>query len=169
MDTVVKVQLKPERERSAQDYVQMLRVGFESAADFDDLEFAFDAGGMIRGAMNEGKATPLNIRITGKNLDKAHEVAEAMQHEVRSIKGVVDCRIVQRLNYPQYVVEVDRSKAADLGLSQMDVMKNLVAALNSSIQFNKRNFWIDTITHNQYFVGVQYPVESIESIDTYMK
>ena len=45
-------------------------------------------------------------------------------------------------------------------------MQNLVAALNSSIQFNKKNFWIDPITHNQYYVGVQYPEADIQSIET---
>src|SRR5207302_1304708 len=45
-------------------------------------------------------------------------------------------------------------------------MRNLVAALNSSIQFNKKNFWIDPVSHNQYYVGVQYPEEEIQSIDT---
>ena len=45
-------------------------------------------------------------------------------------------------------------------------MRNVVAAVNSSIQFNKRNFWIDPVSHNQYYVGVQYPEEEIESIDT---
>ena len=45
-------------------------------------------------------------------------------------------------------------------------MKNVVAALNSSIQFNKKNFWIDPVSHNQYFVGVQYPEEDIDSVDT---
>src|SRR5262249_44198854 len=123
-------------------------------------------GGMIRGAMNEGKSTPLNVRITGKDMRKAHDIAEAIQREVTQVKGVVDCRILQRLNYPEYVIDVDRAKAADLGLSQTDVMMNLVAALNSSIQFNKKNFWIDPVSHNQYFVGVQYPEENIASIDT---
>ena len=61
---------------------------------------------------------------------------------------------------------MDRTKAADLGLNQDDVMKNVVAALNSSIQFNKRNFWIDPISQNQYYVGVQYPEKDIKSIDT---
>ena len=45
-------------------------------------------------------------------------------------------------------------------------MKNVVAALNSSIQFNKKNFWIDPVSHNQYFVGVQYPEEDIDSVET---
>jgi multidrug efflux pump subunit AcrB len=168
MDAVVKVQLIPERHRSAQDYVQMLREGFAHDAEFAELEFAFDAGGMIRGAMNEGKSTPINIRITAKDLEKAHQVAEAIQREVRHVNGVVDCRILQRLNYPEYIIDVDRAKAADLGLNQTEVMQNLVAALNSSIQFNKRNFWIDPVSHNQYYVGVQYPEEDIQSIETLM-
>jgi multidrug efflux pump subunit AcrB len=166
MDAVVKVQLTHERHHSAQEYVQTLRQGFANNPTFGDLEFAFDAGGMIRGAMNEGKSTPINIRIAGKNQAKANQVAEAIRREVVKINGVVDCRILQRLDYPEYFVEVDQAKASDLGLSQMDVMRNLVAALNSSIQYNKRNFWIDPVSHNQYFVGVQYPEENIESVDT---
>ena len=166
MDALLKVQLKHDRRRSAQEYVQMLREGFAGSPSFDDLEFAFDAGGMIRSAMNEGKSTPINIRITGKNLETAHKVAEAIQREVVKVNGVVDCRILQRLDYPQYKIVVDRAKAADLGLTQTDVMENLVAALNCSIQFNKKNFWIDPVSHNQYYVGVQYPEEDIASVDT---
>ena len=143
-----------------------MRQGFAATSQFDGLEFAFDAGGMIRGAMNEGKATPINIQITAKSLKKAHQVADSLRAKVKEVNGVVDCRILQRLDYPQYVVEVDQAKASSMGLSQMDVMQNLVAALNSSIQFNKRNFWIDPVSHNQYFVGVQYPEEDIKSIDT---
>ena len=121
---------------------------------------------MIRAAMNEGKSTPINVRITGKNLEQARTIAEAIRRKVGQIDGVVDARIIQRLDYPEYVIDVDRAKAADLGLTQDDVMKNVVAALNSSIQFNKKNFWIDPVSNNQYFVGVQYPEEDINSIET---
>ncbi len=168
MDAVLKVQLRHEREHSAQEYVEMLRRRFAGDPAFGDLEFAFDAGGMIRGAMNEGKSTPINVRITGKNQEKAYHIAAAIRREVQKVNGVVDCRILQRLDYPEYIVEVDQAKAAALNLTQMDVMKNLVAAMNSSIQFNKRNFWIDPVSHNQYYVGVQYPEENIRSIDTLM-
>ena len=166
MDSVVKVQLYPERTHSAQEYVVKLRNGFASDSRFEGLEFSFDAGGMIRSAMNEGKSTPINIQITAKELDKAHEVAARMMAKITKIDGVVDCRILQRLDYPEYVIDIDQVKASILGLTQMDVMQNLVSALNSSIQFNKRNFWIDPVSHNQYFVGVQYPEENIRSIDT---
>ncbi|HEV3022798.1 MAG TPA: efflux RND transporter permease subunit, partial [Pirellulales bacterium] len=165
MDTIMKVQLAHQREKSAQEYVRELRHAF-GKPEFDDLEFAFDAGGMIRGAMNEGKSTPINIRIEAKQLDVARQVAEKIKEKVVDIDGVVDCRIMQRLDYPQYRIDVRRDMAANAGLTQTDVMKNVVAALNSSIQFNKHNFWIDPKTHNQYFVGVQYPETDIKSIDT---
>ena len=64
------------------------------------------------------------------------------------------------------MIKVDRAKAAELGLTQEDVMRNVVAAFNSSIQFNKHNFWIDPKSKNQYFVGVQYSEKDIKSIET---
>jgi multidrug efflux pump subunit AcrB len=166
MDAVVKVQLTEHRTRSAQEYVHVLRLAAAEDSRFRDLDFGFDAGGLIRGAMNEGKSTPINVRVTGKDQRAARAIAEQIRVRCARINGVVDARIIQRLDYPEYVIDVDRAKAADLGLSQEDVMKNVVAAFNSSIQFNKKNFWIDPIGGNQYFVGVQYPEDKIKSIDT---
>ncbi|MFO0937765.1 MAG: efflux RND transporter permease subunit [Gemmataceae bacterium] len=192
MDAVLKVQLIPERKQSAQQAVQNLRRGFATDPEFQtilddvhrkrlvrkelptgtprfintDLEFAFDAGGMIRSAMNEGKSTPINIRITTKDIVKARKIADRILNEVRAVPGVVDARIMQRLDYPQYVIDVDQAKASNLGLTQMDVMRNVVSAFNSSVQFNKHNFWIDPKSHNQYYVGVQYPEEDITSFET---
>lgn len=164
MDAVVKVQLEAEREHSAQEYVHLLRENLND--EFPDLKFAFDAGGMIRGAMNEGKSTPLNVRLVGKDMATTRAVAYAIQQKVELIPGVVDARIVQRLDYPEFMIDIDRAKAAYLGLTQADVIQNVVAAINSSIQFNKKNFWIDPVSHNQYFVGVQYLEADIRSIET---
>jgi len=166
MDAVVKVQLTEHRHHSAQEYVHLLRTELNNDTSFADLEFAFDAGGMIRSAMNEGKATPINIRITTKNTVQGRQIAEDMQRRLARVPGVVDARIVQRLDYPEYIIDVDRFKAADLGLNQTEVMRNVVAALNSSIQYHKKNFWIDPVSKNQYFVGVQYFEEDIDSVET---
>jgi len=192
MDAVVKVQLIPERTRSAQEHVAQLRDGFATDPEFEqflhtayerkraakelpegiiafsriNMEFAFDAGGLIRSAMNEGKSTPINVKVTGKDLSKARRVAERILADVRDIDGVVDARIIQRLDYPLYIIDVDRAKAASLGLNQMEVMRNVVAAFNSSVQFNKKNFWIDPVSHNQYYVGVQYPEKDITTLET---
>lgn len=166
MDAVVKVQLKEHRGKSAQEYVHLVRTAAAKDPRFRTMDFSFDAGGMVRSAMNEGKSTPINIRVTGKNQRVARVIAERIRARAARIDGVVDARITQRLDYPEYVIDVKRAKAADLGLTQEDVMKNVVAALNSSIQFNKKNFWIDPVGGNQYFVGVQYPEKDIKSIET---
>ncbi|WP_397571574.1 efflux RND transporter permease subunit [Schlesneria sp. T3-172] len=166
MDALVKVQLNQHHKHTAQHYVRELRHAFATHAEFAQLEFSFDAGGMVRSALNEGKSTPINIQVTGKNQQLTNEVAQQIRREIAEVPGVVDARIIQRLNYPQLTISVDRSKAAALGLTQQDVMKNVVAACNSSIAFNKRNFWIDPVSRNQYYVGVQYPEDDIKSIDT---
>jgi multidrug efflux pump subunit AcrB len=166
MDAVVKIQLSEERSKSAQEYVHILRKAFARDTSFGDLEFAFDAGGMVRSAMNEGRSTPVSIRVTGKDQKVADKIAQAIKVEVEKIDGVVDARVIQRQNYPEYLINVDRAKAAELGLSQERIMKSVVAAFNSSIQFNKHNFWIDPKNKNQYFVGVQYYEEDIKSIET---
>jgi multidrug efflux pump subunit AcrB len=166
MDAVVKIQLQAERHHSAQEYVHTLRTAFASDSRFGDLEFAFDAGGMVRSAMNEGKSTPISIRVTGKNTDTGQKIAQAIKLKVMQIDGVVDARVIQRNDYPQYLLTINRLKAADAGLTQSDIMQNVVAAFNSSIQFNKHNFWIDPVSKNQYFVGVQYWEKDILSLET---
>jgi multidrug efflux pump subunit AcrB len=116
--------------------------------------------------MNEGKSSPINVRLSAKNMPQARAIAESIKQEVVRIDGVVDARIIQRLDYPEYIIDVNRAKVADLKLNQTEVMKNVVAALNSSIQFHKKNFWIDPVSKNQYFVGVQYFEEDIDSVET---
>ncbi|HEX3728127.1 MAG TPA: efflux RND transporter permease subunit, partial [Pirellulales bacterium] len=166
MDAVVRVQLREHRSHSAQEYVDMLREGLAASHKFPDLQFSFDAGGMVRGALNEGKSSPLTVRVVGKNARVCYQIADSVKREITGINGVVDARIIQRMDYPQFVINVDRKKTAVLGLTQADVMRNVVAACNSSVSYNKTNFWIDPASHNQYFVGVQYPEDDIKSIDT---
>jgi multidrug efflux pump subunit AcrB len=162
-DAVVKVQLRSGHEGSSQQYIHALRAGLAADRRFKDMDFSFDAGGLVRSALNEGKSTPINIQLTGKEQGLLARVAEKIKNDVARIDGVVDARVMQKLDSPELTLEIDRAKAAELGLSQDDVMKNVIAATNSSITYNKRNFWIDPVTSNQYYVGVQYPENKINN------
>src|SRR3954471_141654 len=93
MDAVIKVQLSEHRSRSAQEYVHLVRTGLAKDPRFRGMDFGFDAGGLVRGAMNEGKSTPINIRVTGKNQRTARATAEQIRARVVRIDGVVDARI----------------------------------------------------------------------------
>jgi multidrug efflux pump subunit AcrB len=165
MDAIVRVQLTEKRHAGAYEATERLRSAFNNEPRFADLEFAFNAGGLILSALNQGKTAPINVRVTGLALEQSHKIAELIRRQVANIPGVVDARILQRLDYPEYIIEVDRAKAADLGLTQDEVMKNVIGSFNSSIQYNKKNFWIDRQNGNNYFVGVQYPLDSIKSLE----
>lgn len=164
-DAVLKVQLTEHRSKTAQQYaIELRRVLNEK---FPGIEFAFNTGGLVSAALNYGALSPINIQIAGKKTTEARKLAREILQAASEVPGAADVRIVQRFDYPQLYIEVDRSKAADLGLSQQDVIRNVVTCLNSSIQFS-RNFWIDPVSGNQYWVGVQYREEAVDSIDDLM-
>jgi multidrug efflux pump subunit AcrB len=165
MDSVVHVQLTPERKKSAQEYIRILREAFKKDPRLTKMDFSFDAGGIIRGALNEGKSSPINIQVVGKNQTVLFDIADAIRRDVNGVDGIKDARVLQRLDGPALVIDVDRTKASGLGLAQEAIMRNVIAATNSSITYNKKNFWIDPLTHNQYYVGVQYHETEIDKID----
>jgi multidrug efflux pump subunit AcrB len=164
MDAVVKVQLTPERHRSSQEYIRELRAGFAQNSRFDALEFSFESGGLVRSALNEGRASPINIQLRGKNRDFLFGLADRIKKTVAGVDGIVDARVLQRPDAPELDIDVNRDKAMRLGLTQDDIMKSVIAATNSSITYNKTNFWIDPRTTNQYYVGVQYPEARFQTL-----
>lgn len=165
MDALLKVQLSSERTRTSQEYIRRLRRGLTRNPEFSGLEFSFDSGGLIRGALNEGKSSPINIQLVGKNQHVLFGLADKILAAVKNVPGIVDARVLEKPDAPELVIEVDKSKAQDLGLSQADIMKNVIAATNSSVMYNKHSFWIDPKSGNQYFVGVQYPDQDFQTID----
>jgi multidrug efflux pump subunit AcrB len=162
-DAFVLVQLSEGHERSTFDYVDELRETLP--ARFPGIEFNFDTGGMMTAALNGGLPSPINIQVEGNHLDAAHEIAQKIKRFAETVPGAVDVRIQQRLDAPEIKVDVDRVKAAQVGLTQEGIVKNIVTALNSSINFAP-SFWIDERNGNHYFIGAQYREEDIESLET---
>jgi len=162
-DAFILVQLAEHHGRSTFDYVDELRKRLPQ--QFPGTEFSFDTGGMLSAALNGGLPSPINIQIEGNKLETAHEIAEKIKRYAETVPGAVDVRIQQRLDAPQINIDVDRVKAAQVGLTQEEVVKNIVTALNSSINFAP-SFWIDEKNGNHYFIGAQYRESDIQSINT---
>jgi multidrug efflux pump subunit AcrB len=155
-DVIVRIQLSEERRKSAQEYAVDLRHKLADDPRFNDIRVSFDTGGLVSNALNSGASSPIDIQVTGGSRQGCMELAKQVRNRISTIKGVVDARVLQRLDAPYLFINVNRAKAAELGLSPADVINQAVAAMNSSISIN-RNFWVDTKTGNQYFVAVQYP------------
>jgi multidrug efflux pump subunit AcrB len=167
-DAVIRVQLEEKRQASAQEYAKIIRDRFAEEqlkeGHFADLRVSFNTGGMVSTALNNGAASPIDIQIEGGKPEEAQKVARAIRNRVRSIRGVADARVLQRLDAPYLVIDVNRQKAAAVGLMPKEVIGQAVAALNSSISLD-RNFWIDVKSGNQYFVAVQYPENPDMKVD----
>src|SRR5947199_269757 len=162
-DAFILVQLAEHHGPSTFDYVDELRKRLPQ--QFPGTEFSFDTGGMLSAALSGGLPSPINIQIEANKLETAHDIAEKIKTTAESVPGAVDVRIQQRLDAPQINIDVDRVKAAQVGLTQEEIVKNVVTALNSSINFAP-SFWIDEKNGNHYFIGAQYRENDIMSINT---
>ncbi|MBV9122925.1 MAG: efflux RND transporter permease subunit, partial [Planctomycetes bacterium] len=165
-DAVIRLQLNDQRRLSAQEYAIQLRQWIADDARFKDLRVSFDTGGMVSTALNYGASSPIDLQIRGGTAQQAMALAQEIRNRVTprevngqlvsGVRGAADVHVAQRLDAPYLILEVNRQKAAAMGLSAQDVILQVVAAMNSSVSIS-RNFWIDPKSGNQYFVAVQYP------------
>ncbi|CAN5298156.1 efflux RND transporter permease subunit [soil metagenome] len=153
-DAFIGVQLKQGHARRTEDYVKVLRERLHM--DFPGVELSFNTGGMVTAALNEGKPAPIDVQIKGDKLDVLIGLAERVRDTLSLISSTRDVRVLQRIDQPTKNIDLDRIKAAELGVEPVDAIKNIVSALNSSATFDKA-FWIDEKNGNHYFVGVAYP------------
>ncbi len=162
MDAFVLVQLKEAR-RDVFELVQKLRAGLREK--FPGVEFAFDTGGLLTAALNFGEPAPLHFQVLGSNLAILEELGRRVARRIGEVPGIEDVRLLERHDYPALEVRIDRTKAALLGLGVDEILRNLVTATNSSINFEPA-FWIDERNGNHYFLGAQYPERDHVSVDT---
>jgi multidrug efflux pump subunit AcrB len=167
-DAAVKVQLTDVRSRTCQEYASLLRRRFatlqEVDPDFTALRISFDTGGMVSSALNYGASSPLEVQVSAKSIQQANAVAKEIRDRASTVRGAVDVRILQRFDYPQMLIEIDRRKAHLHGLDVPEVFQTVTTVLNSSVTVD-RNFWLDPANGNQYWVGVQYAEKSEQQLE----
>lgn len=159
-DATLAIQLQEGYQIPTARYVKRLRVKLKE--QFPGVQFIFNTGGIVTAALNFGLPSPLDIQIIGNDLHKARELAVQVRDIVQKVAGTDDVRIQQRYDHPEIKVNIDRTKAAQLGINAETVVKNTVTALNSSVNF-KPSFWIDEKNGNHYFVGVTYPESALNN------
>jgi multidrug efflux pump subunit AcrB len=98
---------------------------------------------------------PIDVQVSSRHLRVAYHVAQDLAGRIRGLKGVGNVYIPQDMNYPALRLNIDRVHAAELGLSQKDVVENVITALNSNIMIAP-NYWVDYESGNDYFLTAQY-------------
>jgi multidrug efflux pump subunit AcrB len=119
---------------------------------------------MIGQILNFGLPSPIDVQIVGFNSQGNREFANQLLQKLRSVPGLVDLHIHQAGDYPQFNVDVDRSKAQLVGLTEQDVASNLLVSLSGSFQTSP-SFWIDPKSGTQYQVAAQTPQFQLQNLN----
>ncbi|HEY7962855.1 MAG TPA: efflux RND transporter permease subunit [Steroidobacteraceae bacterium] len=143
------------------DYVQKLRARL--TALYPATSFAFLPADIVSQILNFGLPSPLDVQVSGFNIDANRAYANDLLRRMHTIPGLVDLRIQQDFDYPTLNVAVDRSKAALLGLSETDVASDLLVSLSGSSQ-TTLSFWIDPKSGSQYNIVAQTPQFRLASL-----
>ena len=160
-DADIFVNLK-EGHRPTAGYVRELRKRL--SADFPSTTFSFLPADMITQILNFGLPSPIDVQIVGFNVPANRAFANALLQRLHSVPGVVDLHIHQTGDYPQFNVDVDRTKAQLVGLTEQAVASNMLVSLSGSFQTSP-SFWVDPKSGTQYQVATQTPQFRLESLN----
>jgi multidrug efflux pump subunit AcrB len=149
----VQVQLNDSHHLSSFEYMD--RVQEKMAKQFPDVRTFFSSGSMVDAILNTGKAAPIDVQVSSPNLEEIHGIGENLAAQIRQIHGVGQVYVPQDMNYPALRLDVDRVHAGELGLSQKDVVDNVITALNSNYMIAP-NYWVDRKSGNDYYLTVQF-------------
>ncbi len=158
------LQINMTKERSMTMYQAMDKIRQESARELPEVSTFFLSGGLSDAILNQGLPAPIDVQVMGSNLEKTSKIARDLAEKFRNIRGVNDVYIPQDVDYPALKLNVDRSKAALLGLTEREVVQNVITALSSNAMIAP-SFWTDNKTGNDYYLTVQYPENHIRSLN----
>ena len=157
----VQVGLKPGHKTGSYEYMD--RVKARLGQEMPELSAFFSSGGLIDGVVNMGMPAPIDVRVSGTNLNADYKIAQELAAQFRALPSAGDVYVPQDLDYPSLRLDIDRTRASELGLSEKEVVSNVITALTSN-QMIAPSLWIDPRSGNNYFLTVQYPEGQVHSI-----
>jgi len=160
MDAELLIALKPGH-RPTERYMRALRAALP--AEFPGSSFYFQPADIVSQVLNFGVSAPVDVQIEGANLARSYEVARRLRDAIRTVPGAVDVHVAQVLDYPALKVNVDRVRAAQLGLTQRDVANSMLISLSSS-GLIAPSFFLNPANNVNYAVAVQTPIARLASV-----
>jgi multidrug efflux pump subunit AcrB len=150
-----------ERHHSTDKYVHDLRI--KLANEFPGVTFAFLPADIVSQILNFGLPAPIDVQIVGNDLEGNRKFADNLLQKVRYVPGTVDLRIQQPFDQPKLHINVDRTKAGQIGFTERDVATNLLISLSGSFQTTPA-FWLNPKNGVSYAVATQTPQYRLDSL-----
>ena len=160
MDADILIALKPHH-KPTEGYMKQIRVAL--AKEFPDCSIYFQPADIVTQVLNFGLTSPIDVQVEYPNLQKSFEVARKLRDELKTVPGTADVHITQVLDYPTIKVDVDRQRAAQLGLSQRDVASSMLVSLSSS-SLTSPSYFLNPQNNVNYTVVVKAPLQKVRSV-----
>jgi len=157
------IQVGLKEDHKASSFAYMDEVRMRAASQIPDLRTYFQSGGLVDAVLNQGAPAPIDVQVSGADLDADGRIAQDLARQFRAIPGISDVYVPQDMDYPALQVNVNRARASELGLSPQEVIDNLITSLTSDAMIAP-GYWVDPKSGNNYFVTVQYPENQVRSI-----
>ena len=161
-DGEILISLSQEKHAPTLGYERKIRAMMHEK--FPEETTFFQAANITNQILNFGLPSPIDVQVVGRDPVGNYKLAQQIEREMAAIPGAVDVHIHQEVNYPEVRVNVDRSKADQLGLTQRDVANSMLISLSSSGQ-TAPNQWLNPVNGVNYAVAVQTPTYRIDSFD----
>jgi hydrophobic/amphiphilic exporter-1 (mainly G- bacteria), HAE1 family len=158
----VQVSLKEDHKVGSYEY--MNRVRQRLSTQLPQLSAYFQSGGLVDAVLNMGMPAPIDVQVSGSSLRKSYAVASQISEKVQKLSGASDILIPQDIDYPALELDIDREKASLVGLSQKEVVDNVITALTSNGMIAP-DYWIDPKSGNPYMLTVQYPEDAVKTVE----
>jgi multidrug efflux pump subunit AcrB len=157
----VQVSLKEGHRKSSFAYMNLVRAKLRD--DLPELSTYFQTGGLVDAVVNLGLPAPIDIQVSGNDMQEAYATASSLADNIRKVKGVSDVLIPQDIDYPGIQLNVDREMAGKLGLSSSEIVDNVITSLTSNGMIAP-SYWVDPKSGNNYLLTVQFPETQIQSM-----
>ncbi len=158
----VQVGLQPGHRVGSYEYIREIKQRLTE--EMPEITPFFSTGSLVDAVVSMGAPAPIDIQIAGSNFAADNRVAQSIAAKLRHSRDIADVFMPQDLDYPSLRIDVDRLHAAKLGLTEREVLSNVITSLTSN-QMIAPNLWIDPRNGNNYFLTVQYPESQIRSIE----
>jgi len=144
-------------------YVYMDRVRSALLKETPELTAYLQSGGLVDAVLNQGIPAPIDVQVSANDLGAANAVAEEIRSKAAQIPGVADAFIPQDVHAPSLQLDIDRYHAMEMGLTEHEVVDNVITALTSDGMIAP-SYWVDPKSGNLYMLTVQYPDNTVKSM-----
>jgi multidrug efflux pump subunit AcrB len=165
-DGEILISLKKEKHAPTRDYENKLRRML--GEKFPDTTFFFQPANITSQILNFGLPAPIDLQVVGRDQEGNYKIAQRLMQKIERIPGAADVHIHQVIDQPEIRLDVDRTKAAQLGLTEYSVTSSMLISLSGNGTVAP-NYWVNWQNGVNYNVGIQTPQYKINTLDALLR